>query len=82
MKRLNRTVLAALTGVATGLLAWNFMVKRRRRIGQRRSAAMVPGAAATPVLSAPFSRDDEDARLDEAIEESFPASDPVSIRIE
>jgi len=80
MTRLNKAVLAALTGAAAGFLAWNVMMRRRRRISERRSAGTVSPAPPPPALrSAPG---DVDARLDEAIEESFPASDPVSIRIE
>ena len=89
MTRVTRAVLAALSGVVTGFVAWG-LITRQRRIGARRPAGMVPRAPMTPALQAVHPADtplgtpgqNTEDRLDEAIQESFPASDPVSIRIE
>jgi hypothetical protein len=90
MTRVNRAVLAALSGLATGFLAWYLIMLRRRRIGARTRVAMVSRAPMTPALQAVHPADthlgtpgeNTEDRLDEGIQESFPASDPVSIRIE
>jgi hypothetical protein len=82
-------LLAVLAGAATGVLAWRLLHRRRRSLAQR-EARMVPPAPMTPALQAVHPADaglgtpgdNTEARLDEAIQESFPASDPVSIRIE
>ena len=59
------------------------MVQRRRRVLRERDLGQVmPRPPVTPALKAVQPRDNTEARLDEGIEESFPASDPVSIRIE
>jgi len=89
MTRLQRAVLAALGGLVTGFVAWS-VVTRRRKIGARPSAGVVPRAPMMPALQAIHAADtplgapgeNTEDRLDEAIQESFPASDPVSIRIE
>ena len=68
-------------GVVVGLAAGVFVWRRRRR-------AVVPPHSEHRALPSPRPDDlgepgrNTDQRLDEAIEESFPASDPVSIRIE
>ena len=89
MTRVNRAVLAALSGVVTGIVAWS-LIERRRRIGERGRFELVPRAPMTPALQAVHPADaplgtpgeNTEDRLDEGIQESFPASDPVSIRIE
>jgi len=45
---------------------------------------MTPATSGVNPADAPIGPpgDNEDDRLDEALEESFPASDPVSVRIE
>jgi len=89
MTRLQRAALAALGGLVTGFVAWSLIAKRQR-IGARRPVGVVPRAPMMPALQAihaadtPLGKPGENLedRLDEAIQESFPASDPVSIRIE
>ena len=73
-----RIVLAGLAlGLAAGVVIW-------RRGGR----SLIPALNKKRALPAPNPADlgepgrNTDKRLDEAIEESFPASDPVSIRIE
>ncbi|HKP28393.1 MAG TPA: hypothetical protein VJU15_03285 [Gemmatimonadales bacterium] len=80
MKRnaLGRNVLIGVAlGLAAGVLIWH-----------RRHRALVPPHDGKRALPSPNPDDlgepgiNTEKRLDAAIEESFPASDPVSIRIE
>jgi hypothetical protein len=70
-----------LLGIVVGLAAGVVMWRRRHR-------AIIPPQRENRVLPSPRRHDlgepgrNTEARLDEGIEESFPASDPVSIRIE
>jgi hypothetical protein len=72
-------------GFAAGLGAIFYIRRRRRHAAAIRdrapvTQATVPTQPADAPIGAP-GRNEED-RLDEAIQESFPASDPVSIHIE
>ena len=80
IRRAGNIALAAVAGLATGVLAWQLIQRGRRSLAQRRADRALPAVPGTPALRAVH--DDDDARLDEGIEESFPASDSVSIRIE
>ena len=79
IRRAGNIALAAVAGLATGVLAWQLIQRGRRSLAQRRADRALPAVPGTPALRAVH---DDEARLDEGIEESFPASDPVSIRIE
>ena len=79
IRRAGNIALAAVAGLATGVLAWQLIQRGRRSLAQRRADRALPAVPGTPALQAVH---DDEARLDEGIEESFPASDPVSIRIE
>jgi len=79
IRRAGNIALAAVAGLATGVLAWQLIQRGRRSLAQRRADRALPAVPETPALRAVH---DDDARLDEGVEESFPASDPVSIRIE
>jgi hypothetical protein len=72
-----KTVLVGLAlGVAAGVLIWRRGKMRLPALHRKRALpAPDPGNLGEPGRNT-------DERLDEAIEESFPASDPVSIRIE
>jgi hypothetical protein len=87
-------ITAALIGAGIGGLALGFLLggRRRKRPAQARPAEPAPmyRGPVTPAtvkvnpadahMGEPGRNDDE--RLDEAIQESFPTSDPVSVRIE
>jgi len=77
-------VLAAITAGAA-LLAYRRRAGTRPRLRDRSGSgpvtqAIVPGSPADRDLGAPGQNIDR--RLDEAIEETFPASDPISVHIE
>lgn len=82
IKRAGRVALAVLAGVATGVLTWQLVQRRRRALREGDLGQVMPRPPVTPALRAVHHGDNTEARLDEGIEESFPASDPVSIRIE
>ena len=82
LKRAGKMALAVLAGVATGVVAWQMVQRRRRVLRERDLGRVMPRPPAAPALKADHHGDNTEARLDEGIEESFPASDPVSIRIE
>jgi len=82
LKRAGKVALAVLAGVATGVVTWQVVQHRRRVLRERDLGQVMPRPPVTPALKAVHHRDNTEARLDEGIEESFPASDPVSIRIE
>lgn len=76
-----------LAGVALllGLGAWRMAVLFTAMRGNGGHAPpMTPATSGANPADAPIGPpgDNEDDRLDEALEESFPASDPVSVRIE
>lgn len=79
--KLNSRSGSLLVGLAFGLAAGVLVWRRRHR-------AVIPPHHKNWALPAPDPHHlgepgrNTDARLDEGIEESFPASDPVSIRIE
>ena len=86
-------IAAALIGAGIGGLALGLLLggRRRSRAGRpREDPALVRRGPVTPAtvqvnpadahLGEPGRNDDE--RLDEAIQESFPTSDPISVRIE
>ena len=84
-KRAAPTALAAIGGIAASTLTWAVMRKlRQRRLENPPVETEITGAhpiqPADTDLGEP-GRNTE-ARLDEALQESFPSSDPVSIRIE
>jgi hypothetical protein len=73
--------------VAGAVMAAGFVVWSRRRARARRLAARPPVTQAT-VVAQPADMPmgvpghNLEQRLDEGLEESFPASDPVSVHIE
>ena len=78
MNALGRNVLIGVAlGLAAGVLIWH-----------KRNRALVTPSNGNRALPGPNPHDlgepgaNTEKRLDSAIEESFPASDPVSIRIE
>ena len=87
-------IAAALIGAGVGGLALGLLLRGRRRrgpaVGQPvqpapahrgpMTTATVPVNPADTHMGEPGRNDDE--RLDEAIQESFPTSDPISVRIE
>jgi len=72
-----KLIIGLMVGLAAGVVIW-----------RRRHGALIPPHDRKRALPKPDPNDlgepgrNTDARLDAAIEESFPASDPVSIRIE
>ena len=82
LKRAGRVALAVLAGFATGVVTWQMVLRRRRFLRERDLGQVMPRPLVAPALKAVHNGDNTEARLDEGIEESFPASDPVSIRIE
>ena len=93
-RRNPRTVVtAALIGAGIGGLALGLLLggrRRRRQVKPREEPSPVRRGPVTPAtvkvnpadthMGEPGRNDDE--RLDEAIQESFPTSDPISVRIE
>jgi len=84
-RRIAPTALATLGGLAASTLTWAVMRKLRQRrlenpLGEKEITGAHPIQPADTDLGEP-GRNTE-ARLDEALQESFPSSDPVSIRIE
>jgi hypothetical protein len=84
---------AAVASVVAGLVVAGIAVaRRRRRTGAparrvRAEATGIPVTQATVSVNpadAPMGRagDNAEQRLDEGIQETFPASDPVSVQIE
>jgi hypothetical protein len=75
-----RLVMALGFAAGLGLVLWT----RRRRARARRIAQRGPMTQATVPTETPdgIPGGDAEERLDEALRESFPASDPVSIHIE
>lgn len=79
---------AALVGAGIGGLALGYLVGNKRRRpevapGGRRAPVTQSTVAVNPAdtpMGVPGRNDEE--RLDEAIQESFPGSDPISVRIE
>jgi len=91
--RPHRLLLAAVVGavVAGAVAAGMIAMRRRRRARSAGSARAAPtGIPVTPSTGSinpadsPMGRAGENAeqRLDEGIQETFPASDPVSVKIE
>ncbi|MBE7202410.1 MAG: hypothetical protein INR70_32060 [Parafilimonas terrae] len=75
--RLN-PVPALLIAAGFGLLVYEAF----RTAAERRRLTLVPSAPAMPDRHLPENHPDRmHARLDDALEESFPGSDPVSVRI-
>ncbi|GJE50628.1 hypothetical protein GOFOIKOB_3678 [Methylobacterium tardum] len=75
--RLN-PVPALLIAAGFGLLVYEAF----RTAAERRRLTLVPSATAMPDRRLPENHPDPmHARLDDALEESFPGSDPVSVRI-
>lgn len=68
---------ALLIAAGLGLLVYDVV----RSTTRRRSSAIVAGSSAADRGLAANQPDRMEARLDEALEESFPGSDPVSVRI-
>lgn len=93
-RRNPRTVItAALIGAGIGGLALGLLLGGRRRtrpVRPREEPAPVRRGPVTPATVTLNPADahlgepgrNEDERLDEAIQESFPTSDPISVRIE
>jgi hypothetical protein len=80
--RRNRLALGAGIALGIGLVLWN----QRRRAAARMAARgpVTQATATTSPADAPIgpAGANLEQRLDEALEESFPASDPVSVHIE
>ncbi|KST58965.1 hypothetical protein AO398_19755 [Methylobacterium sp. GXS13] len=68
---------ALLIAAGLGLLVYDVV----RSTARRRSTAIAAGSSAADRGLAANQPDRMEARLDEALEESFPGSDPVSVRI-
>ena len=80
----SRRVAAAVAGGLAGLAAWMLVARRRRsgplpRPGPVTQALVTRSPADTPI-GPPGANLEQ--RLDEAIHETFPASDPISLHIE
>ena len=78
---MRKKVALALAGVVVSTL----VVRSLGRMGKRRrKTPMTPATSPVNAADSDIGRpgENEENRLDEALEESFPASDPVSIRIE
>jgi hypothetical protein len=84
--RLRTSPLLALAALAAGFLAGRRYLRagvlspRRRGTASQRIRALAPRSPADTSGWPP--ENERERRLDEAVEETFPASDPIAVRIE